>query len=281
MNTLERQNRLAIVTGPSTGVGAALRRLFSAKGYEVIGLSRTLDPGCIDDLVLNLESFESIELVSGAVEAAIKRSTSVVLVNNAGFGQFGAVGDVDLSLWQRQFAVHVFGPIKLAAECLKLCERHAVPLRVVAISSVLSIAPQKMKGVYCAAKAAMNSAHDSFWFDERDNDFLKSVSIVLPGPVATNFRSNALAALGPVCAAVFANDGRRHRRRRYAKMQAALAPGAKRKPFTASADAVAARVLAAAAARRPRPRYFVTPQTYIASFVARFLPYAVQRVLLR
>ena len=135
-------------------------------------------------MTLDLESFEKIEGLAGELETEIAAAERVILVNNSGYGQFGALRDLSESMWQRQFSTHVFGPIKLAAVCLRLCEEHGIPLRVIAVSSVLSIAPQKMKGAYCAAKTAMNAAHDSFWFDERESNSLESVSLVLPGPVA-------------------------------------------------------------------------------------------------
>jgi hypothetical protein len=64
-------------------------------------------------------------------------------------------------------------------------------------------------------------------------------------------------------------------------MEAALAPGAKIKPFTASASDVANKIYRAAEAARPKPRYLVTPQTYMATFITRFMPHSVQRALFK
>ena len=121
-----------------------------------------------------------------------------------------------------------------------------------------------------------NAAHDSFWFDERENKSLESVSLVLPGPVATRFREHALAALQPLLGGASAAH-----REKYKAMEAALAPGARMKPFTASALDVAEKIYQAAEVGRPKPRYLVTPQTYIAAFVTRFMPHSVQRRILR
>jgi NAD(P)-dependent dehydrogenase (short-subunit alcohol dehydrogenase family) len=132
-----------------------------------------------------------------------------------------------------------------------------------------------MKGAYCAAKAAMNAAHESFWFDEQGSKSLESVSLVLPGPVATRFREHALAALQPVI-----NHASAAHREKYKAMEAALAPGAKMKAFTAGAADVAKKIVRAAEADRPKPRYLVTPQTYLAEFITRFIPRSIQRILL-
>ncbi|MDI9245974.1 SDR family NAD(P)-dependent oxidoreductase [Marinobacter sp. CHS3-4] len=271
-------NKLALITGASTGIGYEACALFARRGYRVIALCREPNGATPADLelALDLESFEQIEGLAMALDTEIANAERVVLVNNSGYGQFGAVRDLSESMWQKQFSTHVFGPIKLASVCLELCEQHNVPLRVIAVSSVLAIVPQKMKGAYCAAKSAMNAAHDSFWFDERGSNSLESVSLVLPGPVKTKFREHALAALKPVISEVGSA-----RQSKYESVEAALAPGAKVKPFTASALDVAGKIYQAAEATRPRPRYLVTPQTYVAAFITRFLPVSIQRRLLK
>lgn len=270
--------KLALVTGPSSGIGYETCKLFAQEGYKVIALTR--EPSGNDsadlEIELNLESFDQIESLAARLEADIANAERVVLINNSGYGQFGAVRDLSESMWQKQFSTHVFGPIKLASVCLDLCEQNGIPLRVIAVSSVLSIVPQHMKGAYCAAKSAMNAAHDSFWFDERGSQSLESVSLVLPGPVKTKFREHALAALKPVMSKVG-----QERQARYEPIEAALAPGAKTKPFTASALDVAEKIYRAADAKRPKPRYFVTPQTHVASIMTRLLPHFIQRIVLR
>lgn len=269
--------KLALVTGASAGIGREACTLFARKGYRVIALSR--QPSGVEsaalEIALDLESFEQIEGLAGTLETEIAAAERVILVNNSGYGQFGALRDLSESMWQKQFSTHVFGPIKLAAVCLRLCEQHGIPLRVIAVSSVLSIVPQPMKGAYCAAKSAMNAAHESFWFDEQGSKSLESVSLVLPGPVKTRFREHALAALQPVISRASAAH-----QEKYEAMEAALAPGARIKPFTARASDVAEKIYRAAEATRPRPRYLVTPQTYIAAFITRFLPYSIQRRIL-
>lgn len=117
--------KLALVTGASAGIGREACALFARKGYRVIALSR--QPSGVEsasmELALDLESFEQIEGLSGALESEIAAAERVILVNNSGYGQFGALRDLSESMWQKQFSTHVFGPIKLAAVCLRLCEQ--------------------------------------------------------------------------------------------------------------------------------------------------------------
>jgi hypothetical protein len=94
--------------------------------------------------------------------------------------------------------------------------------------------------------------------------------------VKTRFREHALAALQPVLGRASAVH-----QEKYEAMEAALAPGARIKPFTASASDVVKKIFKAADAERPKPRYLVTPQTYAAEFITRFIPRSIQRILLR
>ena len=99
--------------------------------------------------------------------------------------------------------------------------------------------------------------------------------LCFPGPSRPG-SENMLAALQPLLGGASAAH-----REKYKAMEAALAPGARMKPFTASALDVAEKIYQAAEVGRPKPRYLVTPQTYIAAFVTRVMPHSVQRIILR
>ncbi|HET8800038.1 MAG TPA: SDR family NAD(P)-dependent oxidoreductase, partial [Marinobacter sp.] len=85
--------KLALVTGASAGIGREACALFARKGYRVIALSR--QPTGVEsaalELALDLESFEQIEGLAGTLETEIAAAERVILVNNSGYGQFGAL----------------------------------------------------------------------------------------------------------------------------------------------------------------------------------------------
>ncbi|MDM8181915.1 MULTISPECIES: SDR family NAD(P)-dependent oxidoreductase [Marinobacter] len=111
--------KLALVTGASAGIGRETCALFARKGYRVVALPR--QPSGVEsadlEMTLDLESFEQIEGLADTLETEIAVAERVVLVNNSGYGQFGALRDLSEAMWQKQFSTHVFGPIKLAAVC--------------------------------------------------------------------------------------------------------------------------------------------------------------------
>ncbi|MEO9699837.1 SDR family NAD(P)-dependent oxidoreductase, partial [Marinobacter alexandrii] len=98
--------KLALVTGASAGIGREACAVFARKGYRVIALSR--QPTGVEsadlELALDLESFEKIEGLAGALDTEIAGAERVILVNNSGYGQFGALRDLSQSMWQKQFS---------------------------------------------------------------------------------------------------------------------------------------------------------------------------------
>jgi NAD(P)-dependent dehydrogenase (short-subunit alcohol dehydrogenase family) len=101
--------KLALVTGASAGIGLETCALFARNGYKVIALSRqpTGVESAAVELALDLESFEQIESLASALDTEIAGAAQVILVNNSGYGQFGALRDLSESMWQKQFSTHV------------------------------------------------------------------------------------------------------------------------------------------------------------------------------
>ena len=76
--------KLALITGASAGIGREACALFARKGYRVIALSR--QPAGVEsadlELALDLESFDQIEGLAGALDTEIAAAERVILVNN-------------------------------------------------------------------------------------------------------------------------------------------------------------------------------------------------------
>ena len=109
--------KIALVTGASSGIGEAIARALMAAGYKVFAGARRLDrmadlaaQGAVP-LKLDLTDDASIVAAVEAIKAAAGRID--VLVNNAGYGSYGALEDVPLDEARRQFDVNVFGLARL------------------------------------------------------------------------------------------------------------------------------------------------------------------------
>lgn len=255
-----KKNGPVLITGCSSGVGHAAALAFRRAGYETFATARdlaTLDDlraaGCFS-LALDVTDEEACR---AAVAAAEEKCGAVgILVNNAGYGQYGPLERLPLDALRRQFETNVFGPLRLAQLVLPGMRR-ARQGRIVNVSSVAGRVSVLGGGAYHASKFALEALTDAL--RPEVEPFGVSVVNVLPGPIATRFEATLRASI-PDC-----GDGDPYAAFRLAlirRMKEFLRPGA----FgVMTADHVAQAVLKAATAPHPRPRYNV-------GVIARFGP---------
>lgn len=110
-------SKVALVTGASSGIGAATALKLKSLGYTVYAAARRVDR--MRDLakaginVLALDVTDDASMQAG-IDSIISMSGRIdVLVNNAGYGSYGAVEDVSLQEARTQFDVNVFGAVRL------------------------------------------------------------------------------------------------------------------------------------------------------------------------
>nr|WP_040772328.1 SDR family oxidoreductase [Rhodococcus rhodnii] len=145
-------SRTALVTGASSGIGAAVARLLAERGYTVYGTSR--NPATAPSIAgvtfvaLDLESTESIEKCFEEVGEVD------VLVNNAGESQSGPLEELPMAALERLFQLNVFGAIRLTQLVLPGMRRRGYG-RVVMIGSMLGSFPLAFRSSYVATKAAI------------------------------------------------------------------------------------------------------------------------------
>ena len=152
--------RFALVTGTSTGIGAAVARELVQRGWQVAGIARR--PAKIDDkryqhLALDLsdvgKAAAAIERQLG--ERLAQRWERVGLVNNAAVGLAGRVQTLDAAELARSFELNTVVPLWLMGFVLK---RAKAPVRVVNVSSGAAQRPFPGLAAYCASKAALRMA---------------------------------------------------------------------------------------------------------------------------
>jgi NADP-dependent 3-hydroxy acid dehydrogenase YdfG len=158
---------IAVVTGASSGIGAATARRLSAEGFHVVAVARREDR--LKDLVGSLRrgtavvadvtSDASVSALADAV-AALDGSVEL-LVNNAG-GAIGAetVEQADLADWQWMFDVNVLGTVRVTKALLPLLERSG-RATVVVLSSTAGLVVYEGGGGYTAAKHAQTAVAET------------------------------------------------------------------------------------------------------------------------
>lgn len=158
---LEDADRLALVTGTSSGIGEAVARELLHRGWRVVGASRR--PAAIDNpryahLRVDLREVAALGSVLDAQADGLISSPAVkrlALVNNAADpGLLGPVPQLDPQELLKVYAVNVAAPVVLMGWFVRR-QRPGVPLRIVNVSTGAAVHPFPGLGAYSGAKAAL------------------------------------------------------------------------------------------------------------------------------
>lgn len=192
-------SRSILITGCSSGIGAALAREFKARGQRVIATARRpeslapLAEAGIEILALDVNDDDSI----AAAMAQARASGGIdMLVNNAGFSQVGAVLDLSREDLRAQYETNTIAPVAVTRAAMPLL-RDAVagggPATVVNVGSIVGIFTTPYAAAYCSSKAALHSLSDALRMELKP--FGIEVVIVQPGGVRSAFGDHAEEAL--------------------------------------------------------------------------------------
>ncbi|RZF07023.1 SDR family oxidoreductase [Streptomyces albidoflavus] len=265
MEQAGRDGRTALVTGASSGIGAAVAALLVARGYQVLGTSR--DPERVAEPVPGV-TYLALDLADDAsVRACAEAAGPVdVLVNNAGESQSGPLEELPPEALERLFRVNVLGAVRLTQLLLPaMRERRAG--RIVMVGSMLASFPLAYRSSYVASKAALKGFADAARRELAPYGI--RMSTVEPGSIATGIserRTEYVAADSPY-------------RAEYATMLRHLNAN---EAAGISAEKVAATVLRAVEDERPRPLYAVGSNAPLVFALRRLLPRAaVLRIVAR
>lgn len=263
------KQKVVLVTGCSSGIGACVAGGLRDKGYRVLATARKeadlerLAVAGVEAIRLDLTDSSSVR---EAADAALEQSDGRVygLFNNAGFGQPGAVEDVSRQALREQFETNLFGTHELTCRIIPAMRARGEG-RIIQNSSILGLVAMPFRGAYNASKFALEGLSDTLRQELTGSGIY--VSIIEPGPVVSSFRVNALAAfrrhVDPRASAHYET---------YAVLQARLEKKGPTAPFTLPPEAVLKKVIHALEARRPRARYPVTVPAHVFSWLRRFLP---------
>lgn len=192
-----------LITGCSTGFGAAIARLFQARGWNVVATMRTPDSGAalaaLDNVLVTRLDVQDPASIEAAVAGAVARFGRIdVLVNNAGFGLFGIFEATPRAKILEQFEVNLFGLMEVTRAVLPHFRANRAGV-VVNISSGAGVFTLPMISLYCASKFALEGFSESLSYELSGLGI--AVKIVEPGGVtSTDFgrRSGEEAARSAV-----------------------------------------------------------------------------------
>ena len=189
-----------LITGCSSGIGAALAREFARRGHRVYATARraealaALEAEGIRGLALDVNDDSSI---ARALDTVSREAGHLdLLVNNAGFSQVGAVVDLTREDLRRQFETNVIAPMAVTAQAMPLL-RAAVAKNggavVANVGSIVGLFTTPFAAAYCSSKAAVHSLTDALRMELKP--FGIHVVSIQPGGVRSSFGEHAEASV--------------------------------------------------------------------------------------
>ena len=252
------KNRVALVTGASSGIGEATAERLAAAGYKVFGTSRRAAPSgqrSFEMLTLDVTSDQSVEAAVNEVMRSAGRID--VLVNNAGFGVAPA-GAEESTTEQAQsiFDTNFFGIVRMTRAVVPQMRRQGAG-RIINIGSVLGFLPMPYGALYSATKHAVEGYSESLDHELRTRGI--RVSVIEPAYTKTPFDANFLEPDATLD--------------EYREVRAAVNKRVKEVMATAEQPRVVADVvLRAASAARPKVRYTAGGLAGRLQFLRTYLP---------
>ena len=257
-------NRTVLITGCSSGIGRAAAYAFLDEEWQVYATARnpadieTLgDAGC-DIGTIDVRNTEDVNRV---MDRLIEEEGRIdALVNNAGYGQLGPIEDISEELFEKQFDVNVFGPHRLVRAALPHM-REREDGTIINVSSLAGRLATPGMGTYSASKFAIEGYSDALRREVEPFDI--DVSVVQPGPVATNFRDRVEDEMGRL-------DRTDAYEELYEFQEDATLFGSE-SPIAVHPAEVAEAIVEAASSTDPEPRYVVGRAAQLLAY-ASYLP---------
>lgn len=257
--------KTALVTGASAGIGEATVKRLIQDGWKVYAAARRLDrmeplrrlgaellPLDLTDDASIVAAVETIRTTAGRID---------LLVNNAGYGSYGALEDVPMEEARRQVEVNLFGLARLCQLTTPLM-RAQQSGTIVNVTSIGGKFGEPFGSWYHATKFAVEGLSDCLRMELRP--FGIRVVVIEPGGIRTEWAG--IAAKGLI------DRSGKSAYAPYALKHAALLGSADDMSFVSPPEVVAKTIAKAAAARRPRIRYATGGGAPVFLFLARWLP---------
>jgi NAD(P)-dependent dehydrogenase (short-subunit alcohol dehydrogenase family) len=192
------KEKVALITGVSSGIGQGVARQLGQKGFAVFGTSRNPRgvepmPG-VEVLPLDVCLDESVKAFLEAVLAQVERLD--VLVNNAGYVLGGAIEEVSIEEAKAQFETNFFGAMRMVKAVLPMMrqQRSGQIINISSLAGLISAPP--FWGIYSASKYALEAYTEHLWREVKP--FNVRVSLVEPGSIKTHLTRNQQNAAEPI-----------------------------------------------------------------------------------
>lgn len=242
-------SQAVLITGASSGIGEATARKLLDEGYLVYAAARRVermrDLEAAGAVALKMDVASEDDIVAGMERINEEHGGVDILINNAGFGLYGAVEDTPLGEARYQFEVNLFGAARLTQLVLPHM-RHKGAGKIVNVSSIGGRIYTPLGSWYHATKHALEGWSDCLRFELRE--FGIDVIVIQPGAIRTEFGDVAFGkAMERSSTSAYATLAR--------GMRAMGERGESSQPIGSSPSVIANTINKAIKAKHPRTRY--------------------------
>ncbi|GAA6990517.1 SDR family oxidoreductase [Helicobacter pylori] len=192
MGEKKESQKVAIITGASSGIGLECTLMLLNQGYKVYALSRhatlcvALNHALCESIDIDVSDSNALKEVFSNISA--KEDHCDVLINSAGYGVFGSVEDTPIDEVKKQFGVNFFALCEVVQFCLPLLKNKPYS-KIFNLSSIAGRVSMLFLGHYSASKHALEAYSDALRLELKP--FNIQVCLIEPGPVKSNWEKTA------------------------------------------------------------------------------------------
>ncbi len=186
----------ALITGASSGIGLDMARYLATKKCELILVSRNKEkleeiqetlPTKVTIIVADLSQEQRVK----ELYAFAKKENIDILINNAGQGDFGPLTDTDLTKDLELINTNIKAVHILTKYFVKDMEKRNTDTYILNVASSAAFQPGPLMSTYYATKSYVYQLTEALYYEEKKKKTKVHVSVLCPGPVATNFNDVA------------------------------------------------------------------------------------------
>ena len=187
----------ALITGATSGIGLDMARYLAIMKYELILVARDKDklekiqellPTKVTIVVADLSNEQKVK----ELYVIAKQENIDILINNAGFGDFGYLPDTDITKDLNMIETNVKAVHILTKSVVKDMEKKDTDTYILNVASSAGLMPGgPLMSTYYATKSYVRSLSEALYYEEKKKKTKVHVSVLCPGPVDTNFNNVA------------------------------------------------------------------------------------------
>lgn len=186
----------ALITGASSGIGLDMARYLATKKCELILVARNKEK--LEEIQEKLPTKVTIIIADLSNEQRVKdlyvlakKENIDILINNAGLGDFGPLTDTDLNKDLELINTNIKAVHILTKHIVKDMEKRPTNTYILNVASAAAFQPGPLMSTYYATKSYVYRLTEALYYEEKKKKTKVHVSVLCPGPVATNFNNVA------------------------------------------------------------------------------------------